>query len=169
MPSRVMSTHLVLAGGQFHVDQRVARLDADGDDAAFADVGEILQRGLLDRALLGGKEQKAGLFPRHVFLVRVRLGHDADERGDFFARLQFQQVGDAAALGGAAHVGNLMHALDIDAPGVREEHQVIVRAGGEQVLDEILVLVGRAFARGHADDALAAAALGAIGADCSCA
>ena len=58
-----------------------------------------------------------------------------------------------------------MHALDIDAPGVREEHQVIMRAGGEQVLDEVLVLFGGAFARGHADNPFAAAALGAIGAD----
>ena len=54
--------------------------------------------------------------------------------------LQFQQVGDAAAFGRAAHVRNLMHALHIHAPGVREEHQVIMRAGGEQVLDKILVL-----------------------------
>ena len=64
------------------------------------------------------------------------------ERGDGLARLEFEQVGDAAALGGAAHVGNLMHALDIDAAGVGEKHQVIVRAGGEEVLDEILVLLG---------------------------
>ena len=54
--------------------------------------------------------------------------------------LQFQQVGDAPAFGRAAHVGNLVHALDIHAAGVREEHQVIMGAGGEQVLDEILVL-----------------------------
>ena len=37
---------------------------------------------------------------------------------------------------------------------------------GEEVLDEIaFVLLGRAFARGHADDAFAAAALRAVGAD----
>ena len=62
-----------------------------------------------------------------------------------------------------------MHALDIHAAGVREEHQVIVRARGEEMLDEIAVLVVRRLPRGHADDALAAAALGAIGADRSCA
>ena len=57
----------------------------------------------------------------------------------FSSGLQFEQVGDAAALGGAAHVGNFVDALDIDAAGVREEHQVIVRAGGEQMLDEIVL------------------------------
>jgi hypothetical protein len=64
-------------------------------------------------------------------------GLDADERGDFLVRPQFQQVGNVPALGGPAHVGDLVHALDVDPAGVGEEHQVIVRAGGEQVLDEI--------------------------------
>jgi hypothetical protein len=53
---------------------------------------------------------------------------------------KFQQVGDAAALGGAAHVGNLVHALDVHAAQVREEHQVVVRARGEEMLDEVAVL-----------------------------
>ena len=61
--------------------------------------------------------------------------------------------------------GNLVYALDIDPAGVGEEHQVIVRAGAEEVLDEVLVLFGCAFAGGHADDPFAAAPLGAIGAD----
>ena len=51
-------------------------------------------------------------------------------------------------------------------PVFGEEHQVIVRARGEEMLDEIaFVFLGRAFARGHADDAFAAAALRAIRAD----
>ena len=172
MPSLVISTTSSpgspssdAAARQFHVNQRVARLNADGDDAALADVGKFVERGFLHRALLRGEEQFAGLRPRHVLLVRVGLGQNADERGDFFVGLQFQQIRDAPAFGGAAHVGNLMHALDIHAAGVREEHQVIMRAGGEQMLDEIVVLGGLAFARGHADDALAAAPLRAILAD----
>jgi hypothetical protein len=55
-----------------------------------------------------------------------------------------------------------MHALDIHAAGVREEHQVIMGARGEEMLDEILVLGRLTFARGHADDPLAATPLGAI-------
>ena len=55
-----------------------------------------------------------------------------------------------------------MHSLDIHPARVRKEHQIIVRAGGEQMLDEIAGLVSCAFPGRHADDALAAAALGAI-------
>jgi hypothetical protein len=66
-----------------------------------------------------------------------------------------------------AHVRNLVHPLDVNPAGVREEHQVIVRAGGEQVLDEIrrLALERRHLARGHPDHPLAAAALSPIGTD----
>ena len=52
-----------------------------------------------------------------------------------------------------------MHPLDISASRVREEHEIIMRARGEQVLNEVLVLVGGAFARRHADDTLSAAPL----------
>ncbi len=90
---------------------------------------------------LVAKKMKPGCFQVVSSLLAPVLESIADERGDFFARLQFEQIGDAAALGGAAHVGNFMHALDVNAAGVREEHQIIVRAGGEEVLDEILVLV----------------------------
>ena len=62
-------------------------------------------------------------------------------------------------------VGNLVHALNVDATRVGEEHQVIVGRGGEEMLDEIGVLGRVAFARGHADDATAAAALRAVAAD----
>ena len=156
-----------MAGGENDVNERVALFDADADDAAVADVGEFFQGGFLDGALGGGEEDEIGLRPGVVLLVGAGFGGDADHGGDFFVGLQFEQIGDAAALGGTAHVGNFMHAFDIDATGVGEEHQVIVRAGGEEVLDKILGPrrhVGT-FAGGHADDALAAAALGAIGTD----
>ena len=94
------------------------------------------------------KKTKFGCGQVRSSLFASGLGHDADEGGDFFVRLQFQQIGDAAALGGAAHVGNLVHALDIDAAGVGEEHQVIVGAGGEEMLDEILASPGAAELRG---------------------
>ena len=58
-----------------------------------------------------------------------------------------------------------MHALDIHAARVREEHEVVVCAGGEEVLDEVALLRRVRLAGGHADDALAAPALGAVGGD----
>ena len=61
------------------------------------------------------KRTIAARFPGDVVALRVLLRFDADERGDFFARPHLEQVGDGAALGGAAHVGNLVHALDVNA------------------------------------------------------
>src|SRR5207253_2133405 len=51
---------------EFHLNQPVARLDADGNDAALSNVGEFVERSLLDRALLGGKEQFAPLLPGYI-------------------------------------------------------------------------------------------------------
>ena len=51
-----------------------------------------------------------------------------------------------------------------------KEHQIIVRARSEKMLDEIAFLfLSGALARGHADHALAAASLRAISADRRCA
>ena len=133
-------------------------------------LAKSVERRFLHRALLGGEENKlARLLQVMSSLLASVFDRMRMSAATFSLGLQFQQIRDAAALGGAAHVGNLMHALDIDAAGVGEEHQVIVRAGGEEMLDEILVLARFAFARGHADDALAAAPLRAIGTERSCA
>ena len=84
----------------------------------------------------------------------------------FSSGAQFEHIRDRAALGGAAHLRNFVNLLDVSAARFGEEHQVIVRGRGEEMLDEIaFFFLGRAFARGHADDALAAAALRAKGAD----
>ena len=57
-----------------------------------------------------------------------------------------------------------MHAPDINAPGVGEEHQIIMRTGSKKMLDEVLSLAlhDRFLAGTHADHALATAALGAV-------
>ena len=41
---------------EFHIDQIIARFNADGDDATLADVGKIAQGRFLHGALLRGKE-----------------------------------------------------------------------------------------------------------------
>ena len=56
-----------------------------------------------------------------------------------------------------------MDAFDITSAHIGEEHQIIMCAGGKEVFDEILILFGSSFARGHADDTFAAASLRAIG------
>ena len=98
------------------------------------------------------------------FVRRDDAALHADGRGDLFVGAQFQEIDDGAALRSPAALGQFVDLRDVAAPGLREEHQEIVRAGGEQVLDEIaLVLVAaRILARGHADDPLAAAPLRAV-------
>ena len=46
----------LLAVGDAGGDELVVLVDADGDDAAGHDVGEVLERGLLDGAVAGGEE-----------------------------------------------------------------------------------------------------------------
>ncbi len=130
----------VMAIGELHVDEDVAFLDGDGDDAALAHVGELGKGRFLHRAFAGGEEKVGVLLPGDVLAVGTGFGFDPDEGGDFFFGFQFEQIGDAAAFGGAPHIGHFMDALDIHTPGVGEEHQVIVRAGGEEMLDEIRLL-----------------------------
>ena len=156
-----------MAGGQLNGDEAVALVDADGIDAGAANVGVGAQRGLFHRAALGGEEEEVLLLPREVFLIRSQVGLDTDERGDFLARLQLKKVGDVAPFGRAAHVGNLVHAPDVHTASGGEKHEVVVRAGGEEMLDEVLgfALHDGVLAGAHADDALAASALGAVRAD----
>ena len=150
-----------MAGGQLDCDESVTLVDADGVDAVAADVGVGLERGLFHRAALGGEEEEFFLFPCEVLLFFAQLGFHPNESGDLFAGLQLKHVRDVAPLGRAAHVGNLMHAAHVDATGVGEKHEVIMRTGGEEVLDEILgfALHDGVLARAHADHALAATAL----------
>ena len=153
-----------MAGSQLDGDESIALVDADGVDAGAADVGIGAQGGLFHRATLGGEEEEVFLLPREVFLVRPQVGLDTNQRRDLFARLQLEQVGDVAPLGRAAHVGNLVYAPDVHTAGGGEEHQIIMRTRGKEVLDEVigLALHDRFLAGAHADDALATAALGAV-------
>ena len=54
----------LLAVGERSADQFVVFVDADGDDAARHDVGEIFERRLLDRAVARGEEDVACLLLR---------------------------------------------------------------------------------------------------------
>ena len=67
------------------------------------------------------------------------------------------EVRDRLALAAAADFRHVVHAQPVALAAVREDQQIRVRVGDEQVLDHVL------FARGHADQALAAAPLAAVG------
>ena len=101
--------------------------------------------------------------PGFIDCVRAGAGFlclNPNGRGDFLVGAQLEDIRDRASLGGAAHFRNLVNFFDVGAARFGEEHQVIVRRRGEEMLDEIaFFFLGRAFARGHADDAFAAAPL----------
>ena len=162
MPSWVMSTISSCPLVNFAVDQAIVFLDLDGDDAAFADVLKIAEIRFLHDAGARAKRRRATFrsrFPRRSSV----LGREWWRRS--FRRCAVRADWRWSGLCGARPLGNLVDSLDVTAADLGEEHQVIVRGGGEEMLDEIAVFLGRAFARGHADHALAAAALRAIGAD----
>src|SRR6185436_9957430 len=141
--------HLAGAVGLLHGNHRVALLDAHRDDAAGARVAEAGQRGLLDHAA-----QR----PHDDELVFLEL-FDRQRRRDLLAFLHRHQVGDRLALAVGADVRDLVDLQPVGAAAVRENHDVGVRRGDEQVADEVLG------AGAHADAPLAAAALVAVGRD----
>ena len=51
-----------IAVGDAGLDQFIVLVDADGDDAAGHDIGEVFERGLLDGAVAGGEEDELAFF-----------------------------------------------------------------------------------------------------------
>ena len=102
----------VEAGGELAVDESVAFLDLDRDDAAFADVFEVAEVRLFHDAAAGREDDMQLVAPR--FLIGL-LALDADGRGDFFLGAQLEEVRDAAAFAGARAFGNFKDALDVAA------------------------------------------------------
>ena len=155
---------IVVAGGESGFNERIARDNLDGNDAPSSHIGEVAERRLFDRAGARGEEDAPILFPGEIFLVIAIHSFHSDDVCNFFAMLQLQHIGDTPALGGSAEVGDLMHALDVNPAGVREEHQIIMGIGREQMLNKIAgLLIGGCLARFHADYTFPPAALGAEG------
>lgn len=150
--------NFVVAGGEFAIDETVALLDGDGDNAAFADVSKVAEFGFFDDPAASGKEDREFVGPR---LGVGFLALDTNGGGDFFLGPEFEKIGDRAAFAGARAFGNLKNPLHVAASALGKENKVVVRGGGEEILDEVAVLFLFGLAGGHADHALAAAFLGA--------
>jgi hypothetical protein len=107
---------------------------------------------------------------RSVFLMVpfLRAHHDealivlfgeflhAQQRGHLLALGHVHEVRDGLALAASADLGHVVHAEPVTTAAVREDQEVGVRVGDEEVFHKVL------FARRHADQALAAAALAPI-------
>ena len=143
-PSRVA---IVAGTGEGDLDESVAFLDVDGDDAAAVDVAVVGQGGALDGAV--GQDEGDG-----AFLIEATDGEDVDDA--LFLLEALDDVDDGGSGGGAAGLGDLEGALGVDAAGVGEEEEGVVRQGDVDALDEVFVLDEDALL------ALAAALLGGV-------
>src|SRR3989440_4831287 len=140
---------VVAAVGDLHVDQLVALLDVDGADPHRARIAELRQDGLLHDALLGGEQQE---------LILGELPH-RHEGGQALVRLHGDARDDRLAARRACRLRDLMNLEPVALPLLREEHDVIVRRGDDEVLEPVVFFgVG-------GDDALAAASLPTVRGD----
>src|SRR5581483_6844584 len=131
LPELGHDQHVVLAARVTDADELVALAHLDRDDPVGAQVRVVgLQLGLLDHAVLRGEQQVLRL------LEVARL----DDRAHRFALAERQQVDDRAALRLARAERQLVHLEPVDLPDAREEQDVVVRRGDEQMLDVVLVL-----------------------------
>ena len=95
---------VALAVGQPGPHELGLRPEADGDDAALADVLEFAQGGLLDLAVRRQHDDE-------LVLAEVL---DGDDRGDLLAGLELDQVDDGLAPAGDADVGDLQGLQPVD-------------------------------------------------------
>src|SRR6185312_13808195 len=140
---------IVLPVGEADLDEVIALVDGERDDARGADVREHLERGLLDHAVLRRHDDEL------AFLELLERQH----LDDLLVLLELEEVDERLAARRARAFGQLVHALDVDAALGREHEDVIVRRGDEELRHEVFVL-GR-----RAGDAAPAALLRAVGRD----
>ena len=136
-----------LAVGEFRADEFVLAVQGDGDDASGPRVGEFRQRGLFNRAALRGHENE---------FVRFFQAARRDQRGQFFVFLEFHEARNGFSAGGRRRFRQFIDLQPVDAALGREQQDVAMRRGDEQILNEIFFLCLRA------DAALAPARLVAI-------
>ena len=105
----------------------------------FAVVAEFVESGLFDLSGAGGEEDVTSIIAEsNVVSIFIDGALKAEHGGDAFLRLKVEHVLDAATDRSAGTFRKFIHALDIDAAGVGEEQEVVVRLDGEEVFDEIV-------------------------------
>ena len=122
-------------------DELVALADVDRDDAVGPQRGVVLaEPRLLDHAVARRLDEV------------LALGEVArrDDRAHLLALAHRQQVHERAAARLALGLGQLVHLQAVDLADGRQEQDVVVRRGDQQVLDPVVVLGLR---RHHADAA----------------
>ena len=121
---------VVAAVGFDHANEFVAGTQVECDDAVATRRVVFIERRLFDLALTGGKEEVA--FAGE--LARV------DDGLDVFARLQRQQVDDGNSLRRTFAFGNVGGTQLVHASPVREEQQIGVCCGEDDVTHDVVGL-----------------------------
>ena len=136
--------HLVFAGAQPYADQFVAFTQRNGNQAVLPQVAEVAQGGLLDHAVAGG---------HHQVVFVLRLPRHRQHGGYLLAARDLQQVDDRRAARLPPGFRNLVALQAVHPAQIREEHDLLVRAGHKHLRGVVRLL------HVHAGYAAAAAVL----------
>ncbi len=108
----------LLAVGEMRADQFIVFFEVDGDDAARARIGELVERGLFHGAVARREEDESALF--------LEVGC-RDYRGQVLVLLELHKAGDGFAARGGRGLGNFIHLEPVHAALRAEQQDVTVR------------------------------------------
>src|SRR6266508_1088087 len=135
--------NVVRAVGELAADQLVVFGNGNRDDPRIARVRKLGQGRFLDDPVAGG---------HYDILVGIETLYGDDVR-DLLPRQHVHQIDDCLPLPGRSDIRYFVHLDPVNLSSIREDQQVAVSRGDEDVVDEIL------FARGHTNPAFASASL----------
>ena len=98
------------------IDQLIALLEINGNDAVFTRTVILGHGGLFDHALLGGKHQ----------IILGREITSCNDSRDLLSLREGQNVYNRISLGSTISHGKLVHLYSVDLAKVRKEQHVIV-------------------------------------------
>ena len=134
MPWRVLKHHLVARLRQDHVDERIAFVETDADDAAALGPAVLVQRRLLDQAAPRGHQQ---------VLLAARSARTGMTLVIFSSALSDSTLAMARP-GLVRLICGMSYTLSqYSWPAVGEAEQIGVRGGNEEVLDEVVLARAR--------------------------
>ena len=136
--------NFIVAIGEAYADQFIAFFKIDGVETRFAVVAVIVEWRFFHQSDFGC-EQDESCFVAKSDVVVIFIGNafEAQQCSDFFLGLEIENIADATTFRSARAFGDVIDALHIHTTRVGEKHQVVMRLGGEQMLDEVIFLIAR--------------------------
>ena len=131
--------------GKFHLDELVVIPQDNGCQAGLPYILIVCNGRFFHNSLFGRHKQEM------VFLIFL----NGDHRGNFFSRLQMQQVDNGGSPGCPAGFRNLIDFKPVHLSRVGKEHEIMMGSGHQQLFN-VIILNGL-----HSLDSLASTALAA--------